>query len=342
MQLVLSGLACESEEYSGGGEEAPSEWRLSVQLGALSLVDELARCEADSGQPGRESGRAAPLLFFAADDASLRPKEHPCLLVVSLSQCDGGIRLFLRLQPVRLRVSQLSLAFLLDFATTTTAAAAAAAATARGDAGRGVGGGGAGGVGVFVELCDVRPLYLRVDYLVTLASFSSLYAFGATPSSRQLLHLIPVSDVRITLGRLRLRGLTSWAALEAAVAEEWQPQLLAQLHRYVAGVTPLRSMVNVARGLRELLLAPLRPSPIRGLRHGGDALARSLLEEGLGLTSRVLSFLQLLLEQLDVAVGEASVVHAPLRRAIEQAALVTGSPSEGTRLAAPNQQCSMQ
>ena len=82
-------------------------------------------------------------------------------------------------------------------------------------------------------------------------------------------------------------------------------------------------MVNVARGLRELLLAPLRPSPIRGLRHGGDALARSLLEEGLGLTSRVLSFLQLLLEQLDVAVGEASVVHAPLRRAIEQAALVT-------------------
>ena len=138
----------------------------------------------------------------------------------------------------RLRVSQLSLAFLLDFATTTTAAAAAAAAAAGGDAGRGGGGGGggAGGMDVFVELCDVRPLYLRVDYLVTLASFSSLYAFGATPSSRQLLHLIPVSDVRITLGRLRLRGLTSWAALEAAVAEEWQPQLLAQLHRYVAGV----------------------------------------------------------------------------------------------------------
>ena len=36
--------------------------------------------------------------------------------------------------------------------------------------------------------------------------------------------------------------------------------------------------------MRELLLAPLRPSPIRGLRHGGDALARSLLEEGLDLS----------------------------------------------------------
>jgi len=40
------------------------------------------------------------------------------------------------------------------------------------------------GVGVFVELCDVRPLYLRVDYLVTLASFSSLYAFATPPPPR--------------------------------------------------------------------------------------------------------------------------------------------------------------
>ena len=51
-----------------------------------------------------------------------------------------------------------------------------------------------------------------------------------------LIPSLALRQVRITLGRLRLRGLTSWAALEAAVAEEWQPQLLAQLHRYVAGL----------------------------------------------------------------------------------------------------------
>jgi hypothetical protein len=132
------------------------------------------------------------------------------------------------------------------------------------------------------------------------------------------------------------------------VLAEWQPQLLAQLHRYVAGVTPLRSMVNVASGLRELLLAPLRPSPLRGFRHGSGALATSLLEESLGLTARVLSFSQLMLEQLDAALGEASVVHAPLRRAIAQANAAVAEPRHlapgefTTRLARPNDQCQLQ
>ena len=129
---------------------------------------------------------------------------------------------------------------------------------------------------------------------------------------------------------------------------EWQPQLLAQLHRYVAGVTPLRSMVNVASGLRELLLAPLRPSPLRGIRYGSGALATSLLEESLGLTARVLSFTQLMLEQLDSALGEASVVHAPLRRAIAQANAVVAEPRTHalkeytTHLARPSEQCCLQ
>ena len=99
-------------------------------------------------------------------------------------------------------------------------------------------------------------------------------------------------------------GVRGWTVLSDEIGSRWKPQLFAQLHKYLLGVTPVRSVANVAAGLRELLVAPIAPSPLRGLRHGSAAFARSLVEESMSLTSCVLLFMQGVLEQLDVAVAE--------------------------------------
>ena len=99
--------------------------------------------------------------------------------------------------------------------------------------------------------------------------------------------MIPLCEVRLAFGRLELSA-TSYPALLAAALAHWWPQLIAQLHRCLAGLAPFRPLLHVADGLSALLMGPLRPSPWRGLRYGGTRFAGAVVVEGLALTERVL------------------------------------------------------
>ena len=113
-------------------------------------------------------------------------------------------------------------------------------------------------------------------------------------------------QVRLCFGRLQLSGLHSWEALLQAVLAEWQPQLLAQLHRCLGGTVPLRPLVSIGNGVSELVLAPVQTyrdhgRVLRGLRHGSATFARSILVEGISLASQLLLFSQAALDTLAAA-----------------------------------------
>lgn len=93
-------------------------------------------------------------------------------------------------------------------------------------------------------------------------------------------------------------GASSWGAVLAEVATEWQPQLLRQLHRVLSGLPVVRSLVHISDGLAAILLAPMRPAPLRGLQHGGMAFGRAVAVEGLSFTASTLEYAQALLEQI--------------------------------------------
>ena len=69
---------------------------------------------------------------------------------------------------------------------------------------------------------------------------------------------------------------------------EWHPQLMAQLPAALATLPAVRSIVHLKAGLESLLMAPLRPAPLRGLHLGGRQLARTVAIEGFGLAARLL------------------------------------------------------
>ena len=112
---------------------------------------------------------------------------------------------------------------------------------------------------------------------------------ATSASALALARLVALTDVAFHFKRLRLYELPSWAAALEAVAAEWQPQLLAQLPAALSGLPVVRSVVHLKRGLSALLLAPLRPAPLRGLQLGGKAFAHSVAVEGRGLTERMIS-----------------------------------------------------
>uniref|UniRef100_A0A7S3AZN6 Uncharacterized protein n=1 Tax=Haptolina ericina TaxID=156174 RepID=A0A7S3AZN6_9EUKA len=77
----------------------------------------------------------------------------------------------------------------------------------------------------------------------------------------------------------------------------------------MGSIAPLSSVVHVSAAAAQLLLAPLRPAPLRGLSHGGDAFARAVGIEALSLTSGAVNLLHTMLGQLDCAI--APIVASP-------------------------------
>jgi len=161
--------------------------------------------------------------------------------------------------------------------------------------------------GFFLQKLELRPIHMRVDFLPKRLSYADLLA----PSAVGVAQLLPVHNVSITLGRLRLGGQTTWAALGRDVLAEWLPQLMAQWHRYVGSISPLASVVNVSSAASQLLLAPLRHAPLRGLSLGGDAFARAVGVEALSLAARLVGLLHVLLEQIDSVPPVAASPHYP-------------------------------
>ena len=110
--------------------------------------------------------------------------------------------------------------------------------------------------------------------------------------------------------RLRLGGQASWAQLGKDAAAEWVPQLVNQWHHYVTSLAPVASVLNVTSAASQLILAPMRHAPLRGLSRGSIALARAVGVEALSLTARFVDLLHVMLEQID-GVAAGSSPHYP-------------------------------
>jgi hypothetical protein len=166
----------------------------------------------------------------------------------------------------------------------------------------------------FFAHVDIHQIDLRFDYVPTDASSAyyrrvlhSTAAGDVSSAAAEMAQLVPLQDVTFSFTRVRVAGASSWADVLTEVAAKWWPQLLRQLHRVLSGMPVVRSLVHLSDGLSALLLAPLRPAPLRALQHGGAAFGRAVATEGLSLTANAFGYAQALLEQIHVLLSSVPV-----------------------------------
>lgn len=160
----------------------------------------------------------------------------------------------------------------------------------------------------------LHPLDVRFDYVLDhqharSAAYRALQSANkgdAVSAAAELAELVPLHQVAISLSGVRVAGKGSWGEVFAEAAAEWKPQLLQQLTHVVCGLPVVHSIAHIWDGLKRVVLAPLRPAPLRGLEHGSVALGRAVAIESLTLTALALECAQLLLEQLRVLLATAS------------------------------------
>ena len=153
----------------------------------------------------------------------------------------------------------------------------------------------------YFQVFSCRGLKICVDYAPKRVDFAGLrhgdYA--------QLVHLFPLEEVEIDLKKVVLHGVQGWDRLFIDLGCFWASDIgKHQAHKYLSGVQPIRSIVNVGNGFVDLVLVPLsqykRDGRLwRGIRKGTSSFARSVAMETLNITARVALGAQSVLETVD-------------------------------------------
>jgi autophagy-related protein 2 len=153
----------------------------------------------------------------------------------------------------------------------------------------------------FIQLFEIEALHLRVDYKPKRVNYSSL----RHGDFAQLVHLFPLENVALELKHAKLRGILGWDQVGAQLAEVWVNNIVPkQLHQYLAGVQPIRSVVNLGAGAADLVLLPLQTyrksgGVLRGVAKGVGSFLQRVSAETVTLAAQLTHGTQAVLESVD-------------------------------------------
>ncbi|GAB5354317.1 hypothetical protein AAMO2058_000108300 [Amorphochlora amoebiformis] len=125
----------------------------------------------------------------------------------------------------------------------------------------------------------------------------------------QLAHLLRLEEIRISLSPKTLNAVKGWGALAAQLGKDWSDEVLGkQLHRCLAGIQPLRSIIKVGSGVVDLVAMPLEQFRrdgrlLRGIKNGIFAFLNSLTLETINVATSLAVNTHNLVKRVDGAFG---------------------------------------
>jgi len=122
---------------------------------------------------------------------------------------------------------------------------------------------------VYVHLFEWDPTTVNVTYRPARVDLCPIRNMS---DCLRLLQLLPLSDARFDLQRVMLRGVAGYSRVASETVQTWAADIAHnQYDRYLRGIVPFRSVVQLGVGVRDLVFAP-RPyarDPARAFRKVG-------------------------------------------------------------------------
>lgn len=121
----------------------------------------------------------------------------------------------------------------------------------------------------------------------------------------QMANLLPLEHMELDLKSVRMTGVSGFGRVGLELAKLWAYDLSRyQAHRYLAGVQPIRSMVNVGSGVADLVLLPVshyhhHGNLKRGVQRGLSSFLRNVSLESMSAAARLAQGAQTVLEAVD-------------------------------------------
>jgi autophagy-related protein 2 len=133
----------------------------------------------------------------------------------------------------------------------------------------------------FIQRCEVHGVPLVLDYKPKKVDYAGLRS-GRT---KEFMNFVTLEDAEIMLQRLVLYGITGFDNLHKSLNDIWVADVVGkQLPTVIQGLAPVRPLVNVGKGLLQLIVVPIEEWQkdgrlVRGVRKGIFAFAKTTTSE---------------------------------------------------------------
>ncbi|KAA6418149.1 MAG: Autophagy-related 2 [Trebouxia sp. A1-2] len=297
LEVDLEGVSLQLDTFRPEG--TPYAWRLAFSIHQLEVRDHVQK---GNGKPPRWR-RMVGYHFMA------RTPRDPAAVMLQVeleavkpdgpgSTKEQEFRLSVALLPLRLRIDQNMVTFLQGFFTSPNhehgaeedeGKATNASSTVQEPEGS----------PPFLQKVEIQAFSIVIDYQPRRLDAAAL----RSGSFMEVLNLVPWGGVQLDLPHVKASGLQGWGALGSAVGNAYLQDIASsQVHKFVVGVAPVRSLCRVGWAAKQLLSIPadqLRSTSssshsinndvalTRQLRRGVTTLARAVTLEALGLGASV-------------------------------------------------------
>eukprot|EP00245_Coleochaete_scutata_P001805 TRINITY_DN1225_c0_g1_i4.p1 TRINITY_DN1225_c0_g1~~TRINITY_DN1225_c0_g1_i4.p1 ORF type:complete len:584 (+),score=89.76 TRINITY_DN1225_c0_g1_i4:230-1753(+) len=157
----------------------------------------------------------------------------------------------------------------------------------------------------FFQVCEMKAMTIRVDYQPRRIDLVGLRGGNYA----ELLNLVSWTGIELDLKQVKACGVHGWGALSGILFGAWLEDISQnQVHKFVEGMGPLKSLCAVGKGVAKLVKLPAEHYRrdrrlLRGMRKGATAFLRSVSLEALGLGAQLAAGAQELLQQAENALG---------------------------------------
>lgn len=158
---------------------------------------------------------------------------------------------------------------------------------------------------IFIQKFDIDPINLKIDYKPKNIDFAGIRSGNAS----ELMNLFTLDSSEIKLAKVKIYGILGFPKLGEELARLWLPHIQkTQLGGILSGVSPIRSLVNIGSGFKDLVFIPVEEYRkdkrlVRSIKKGTSVFAKTTVSELLKFGVKIASGTQVLLEQGEEMLG---------------------------------------
>lgn len=141
----------------------------------------------------------------------------------------------------------------------------------------------------FMQRVEVNPIRIKLDFKPKRIDYGGLRSGRTT----EFMNFFILDQADMVLRRVILYGVSGFDRLAIMLNNIWMPDVKRnQLPGIVAGLAPIRSLVNVGSGVKDLVVVPMREYKkdgriVRSIHKGALAFAKTTSKELIGLGAKL-------------------------------------------------------
>jgi autophagy-related protein 2 len=160
----------------------------------------------------------------------------------------------------------------------------------------------------FLQRVEVNPVKVKLDFKPKRVDYGGLRSGRTT----EFMNFFVLDQADMILRRVILYGVSGFDRLGIMLNNIWMPDIKRnQLPGILAGLAPIRSLVNVGSGVRDLVVVPMREYKkdgriVRSIQKGALAFAKTTTKELVGLGAKLAIGTQTVLQNAETLLAPTS------------------------------------